>query len=171
MADGQMNALSSCPCGLPASYESCCGRFIDQQTFAETPEQLMRSRYTAYTQANVDYIKKTMCGAALNGFDVDGTRSWARSVDWVSLEVTRVSRMTLDDTEGSVEFTFNYVEAGQSRSVYECSFFRKIDGRWYYISGAHDLTALTQQVEKVTRNDPCPCGSGKKYKKCCYIAW
>ena len=21
--------------------------------------------------------------------------------------------------------------------------------------------------EKVGRNDPCPCGSGKKYKKCC----
>jgi len=22
--------------------------------------------------------------------------------------------------------------------------------------------------QKVGRNDPCPCGSGKKYKKCCY---
>ncbi|HHX32016.1 MAG TPA: SEC-C domain-containing protein, partial [Bacteroidales bacterium] len=21
--------------------------------------------------------------------------------------------------------------------------------------------------EKIGRNDPCPCGSGKKYKKCC----
>lgn len=25
----------------------------------------------------------------------------------------------------------------------------------------------TQKVEKIGRNDPCPCGSGKKYKKCC----
>ncbi len=24
-----------------------------------------------------------------------------------------------------------------------------------------------RQGKKVGRNDPCPCGSGKKYKKCC----
>ena len=24
-------------------------------------------------------------------------------------------------------------------------------------------------MSKVSRNDPCPCGSGKKYKKCCGI--
>jgi preprotein translocase subunit SecA len=27
----------------------------------------------------------------------------------------------------------------------------------------------TPSGEKVGRNDPCPCGSGKKYKKCCYL--
>jgi preprotein translocase subunit SecA len=27
----------------------------------------------------------------------------------------------------------------------------------------------TASGEKVGRNDPCPCGSGKKYKKCCYL--
>lgn len=41
---------------------------------------------------------------------------------------------------------------------------------------SHDIRAIWQQsmnksepvrVEKVGRNDPCPCGSGKKYKKCC----
>jgi uncharacterized protein YecA (UPF0149 family) len=27
---------------------------------------------------------------------------------------------------------------------------------------------LTRRIiEKVSRNDPCPCGSGKKFKKCC----
>jgi len=25
----------------------------------------------------------------------------------------------------------------------------------------------TEAEKKVGRNDPCPCGSGKKYKKCC----
>ncbi|HJZ13258.1 MAG TPA: SEC-C metal-binding domain-containing protein [Acidobacteriota bacterium] len=28
------------------------------------------------------------------------------------------------------------------------------------------MTAV-RNGEKVGRNDPCPCGSGKKYKKCC----
>jgi len=27
----------------------------------------------------------------------------------------------------------------------------------------------TPAGEKVGRNEPCPCGSGKKYKKCCYL--
>jgi preprotein translocase subunit SecA len=26
---------------------------------------------------------------------------------------------------------------------------------------------VRRQADKVGRNDPCPCGSGKKYKKCC----
>jgi preprotein translocase subunit SecA len=26
---------------------------------------------------------------------------------------------------------------------------------------------LAQKSAKVGRNNPCPCGSGKKYKKCC----
>jgi uncharacterized protein YecA (UPF0149 family) len=29
---------------------------------------------------------------------------------------------------------------------------------------------LKPRTEKVGRNDPCPCGSGKKYKKCCLQA-
>jgi len=29
-------------------------------------------------------------------------------------------------------------------------------------------SSATVQKEKTDRNDPCPCGSGKKYKKCCY---
>jgi len=38
-------------------------------------------------------------------------------------------------------------------------------------SGGGDGTLKKQPVRKsaakVGRNDPCPCGSGKKYKKCC----
>jgi len=42
------------------------------------------------------------------------------------------------------------------------------------LSGADDGSAAVQTVvrtgQKVGRNDPCPCGSGKKYKKCCGAA-
>jgi preprotein translocase subunit SecA len=37
-------------------------------------------------------------------------------------------------------------------------------------SGADDGSDKKRPVkkgEKIGRNDPCPCGSGKKYKKCC----
>ncbi|MBP1582331.1 MAG: SEC-C domain-containing protein [Victivallales bacterium] len=26
---------------------------------------------------------------------------------------------------------------------------------------------IVRETPKINRNDPCPCGSGKKYKKCC----
>jgi hypothetical protein len=31
-----------------------------------------------------------------------------------------------------------------------------------------DSTPFVREAPKIGRNDPCPCGSGKKYKKCCY---
>jgi preprotein translocase subunit SecA len=34
-------------------------------------------------------------------------------------------------------------------------------------SGAQPQPAKSTQPHSVGRNDPCPCGSGKKYKKCC----
>jgi preprotein translocase subunit SecA len=37
------------------------------------------------------------------------------------------------------------------------------------MAGSGDRQQIQQVVrgEKIGRNDPCPCGSGKKYKKCC----
>ncbi len=49
---------SSCPCHSLKPYEKCCKTFINEVVFPQSPEQLMRSRYTAYTQANMDYIEK-----------------------------------------------------------------------------------------------------------------
>ena len=34
------------------------------------------------------------------------------------------------------------------------------------VGGAVTKT-IVNEADKVGRNDPCPCGSGKKYKKCC----
>ena len=33
--------------------------------------------------------------------------------------------------------------------------------------GANEEKSISQINKKVKRNEPCPCGSGKKYKKCC----
>jgi len=34
-------------------------------------------------------------------------------------------------------------------------------------STSEDDFATSSRISKIGRNDPCPCGSGKKYKKCC----
>ena len=71
--------MSLCPCGSQHLYDSCCGLYLDKKQKPQTPEQLMRSRYTAYSVANIDYIKNTMQGNPLIGFNEQEAEKWAKS--------------------------------------------------------------------------------------------
>ena len=154
-----LNVMSQvqCPCGLKASYHDCCGRFIEGDQLPETAEQLMRSRYTAYSQANVDYIAKTMRGAALKDFNPEQAKAWAEQVQWLGLTVT--DRQSQGDC-ATVTFIARCFMGDQRQNIIEKSEFQKIEDRWYYFDG---------EQPKFGRNDDCPCGSGKKYKKCCLL--
>ena len=76
-----------CPCDSHNRYLSCCEPFITEKQRPETPEALMRSRYTAYTMANIEYIKETMRGKALIGFQDRDAMRWAKRVQWIKLTV------------------------------------------------------------------------------------
>jgi SEC-C motif-containing protein len=90
----------------------------------------MRSRYTAYTQANVDYIARTMRDRALVHFDHQEARTWARSVKWLRLEVLKSG---VDGATGFVEFRAYYSYRNQMQVMHELSEFRLEAGQWYYI--------------------------------------
>lgn len=145
----------NCPCGTSNAYANCCGKFISQQQLPTTPEELMRSRYTAYTQANVDYIALTMKSPATDYFDKEEARNWAEKLSWIKLQIIR---STQDDNKGIVEFITFYSAGNKQATLHEISEFSRENGQWYYIKGTHP---------KPGRNDQCPCGSNKKYKKCC----
>ncbi len=81
--------MTNCPCCSGLSYDECCAPLIQQQTPAKTPEQLMRSRYTAYNQANINYIANTMRGKAALGFNPVASKQWATEVKWLGLTVLR----------------------------------------------------------------------------------
>ena len=66
-----------------------------------------------------------------------------------------------------MEFVASFKQDGQDYVHHELASFRKVDGRWAYVDGILDPKTGPVKVEKVGRNDPCPCGSGKKFKKCC----
>lgn len=149
--------MQHCPCGTGKYYQECCGVFIEGQQKPSTPEALMRSRYTAYTQANTDYLLKTMKSPAKDRFDAELSANWAKRVQWIRLEVKAAS---MEDTQGVVEFIAYFKEKGKLGTIHERSNFRFEDGAWYYVDGKH----LSLNIN---RNDLCPCGSGKKYKKCC----
>jgi SEC-C motif-containing protein len=63
-----------CPCGSDKSQETCCDPFITGKALPNTAEKLMRSRYTAYTRADIDYLKKTMVPESRKGFDAAAPR-------------------------------------------------------------------------------------------------
>ena len=86
---------------------------------------------------------------------------------WQGLEVRAVTDGGRDDETGSVEFVARFRLRGEQRAHHELASFRRERGRWVCAGGEMNPKGPPRQVAKVGRNDPCPCGSGKKYKKCC----
>lgn len=156
-----------CPCGLNQSYDACCGRFIHGNALPATPEELMRSRYAAYTQANIDYIAQTMTGPAAKRFNAAEAADWVRNITWLNLEVMETSG---DNKQGFVEFIAQFSHENKKYILHELSEFHFINDRWFYVDGKTPVKQPFTNTNQPSRNDPCACGSGKKFKKCCGLA-
>lgn len=158
------NKISDCPCGSQIEYKACCGVYHQGEQAAPTPDALMRSRYTAYSLGNIDYIKRTMQGKPLVGFNAQEAEAWAKAVEWVGLEIVKVKNVS--SKLGYVEFIARFIENGNNQSIHERSEFRYSDGQWFYVDGMHPANNAPLDTKKVGRNMPCPCGSQKKFKHC-----
>ncbi len=160
--------MSACPCGSGKEFHICCQPYIDGKEKAPTAEALMRSRYTAYTKVTIEYITATHDPKTRNNHDPDQAREWAENSDWQGLEIIKTEAGGPADETGIVEFKARYRSDDEELEHHEVSEFRKEDGSWYFVDGKVVLPEPIRREEpKVGRNDPCPCGSGKKYKKCC----
>lgn len=156
------NSMSMCPCNSELELGRCCGPLLSG-ALASTPEALMRSRYTAFTQNNLDYIEGTCSEDALASFSrVDFERSLPETT-WAGFEVRSSSPTDELSTEGFVTFTVRYRFKERDMSQSELARFVKIDGRWLYNDSEINPKAPPVRVQKPGRNDPCFCGSGKKY--------
>jgi SEC-C motif-containing protein len=117
-----------CPCGARA-YAQCCGRFIDDGHVPQSAEELMRSRYAAYTLRNEPYLKATWHAStrpeAVFAED-DGAK-------WLGLEVRK--HVPVGD-EATVEFVARYKVGGRAHRMHEISRFVREEGRWYYVDGS-----------------------------------
>jgi SEC-C motif-containing protein len=126
----------------------------------------MRSRYTAYAVHAVDYIINTCVSDGKTNIDRRETSAWSEQSTWLGLKVLSVEKGGPDDTEGTVEFEASYERKGLKDLHHERAHFKKQDGRWMYEDGTVAPVTVVRSAPKVGRNDPCPCGSGKKYKHC-----
>ena len=157
-----------CPCGSGKKYSECCEPIIKGTAKAQTPEALMRARYTAYVKQEIDFIINS-CekGEKIAEIDRKATEDWSRNSTWHGLKILHTEKGGPDDTEGIVEFECTYTQKGIRDVHHEISGFRKIDGEWLYSEGVVRPTTVVREGRKIGRNEPCPCGSGKKYKNCC----
>jgi len=141
-------------------FSECCGPILSGKRRAGTALVLMRSRYTAYCLRDGDYLRNTWHQHTRPGtLDFYGD-----DTEWLGLEVMRQEAGGAEDAEGVVEFVALHRQGGAVRRFRECSRFVKESGEWLYLDGA------VQTEPKPGRNDPCWCGSGRKYKKCCGAA-
>ena len=149
-------ALMPCPCGSGAAFGLCCGPFLDRTADPPTVEALMRSRYTAFCLKAAGYLMDTWDPARRPrtlDFGNDDTR-------WQGLRILSV-REAADQGEVSFEARFRQ---GETEGVLrEDSRFRRRDGRWFYVDGSFPGS----EAAAPGRNAPCPCGSGRKFKRCC----
>ena len=147
-----------CPCGSKKAEQYCCGMYLAGKKQPETAEKLMRSRYTAFCQGDVDYLASTLHPDKKQSDRTELIKSIDRT-QWLGLTIIDTQAGKKNDATGIVEFEAIY-RVNEPGQLHERSRFVKTNGRWFYVDG--DILPGTVPKPK----EPCWCGSGKKYKQC-----
>ena len=176
-------AIQTCPCqinpssddiGSPLLYKECCQPYHDglfDKDFdkldgikADTAERLMRSRYSAFVLVKPEYIVKTTLPAQQNLLDIQAIESWAKETVWAGLQII-AHTPKLGKRHAQVEFKAYFKTPEGLHAHHELSAFVKTknkadnDASWYFLDPTVSMS--------VTQKQPCICGSGEKFKRCC----
>lgn len=155
-----------CPCGSTLPFSECCQPFITHKQQPSNPEQLMRSRFSAYATKNAQYIYETYGAVSRAKQSIADIQSWADECTWIALTIHQ-------SKEALVEFSAYYLIDNTLFELRESSNFAKEQGDWRYIDG--EIT-VSNEITTVKRNTLCPCNNyptawsakkGKKFKHCC----
>ncbi len=160
--------MSECPCGLGKEYAECCEPLICGGSPAETAEALMRARYSAYVKQETEYIFHTTHPSRRQPDSRQVIEEWALATTWRDLKIISTEGGGPEDDTGIVEFIADFTEKGKDGKHHERAEFRRENGVWMFYDGKPPpVETVRRKAPKIGRNDPCPCGSRKKYKKCC----
>ena len=167
--------MTPCPCQVsptpnslsqPITYSDCCQSYHKGLKKAETAERLMRTRYSAFVKVLPEYIVTTTLPAQQSLLDVAAIEDWAKQTPWAGLEIIQHTPK-LGKRHAQVEFKAFYTIADtQQAAHHERSTFVKVKDEahketWYFL----DPTVAMS----VTQKQPCICGSGVKFKRCCGV--
>ncbi len=157
-----MSEMHSCPCGSKNQFSECCEPFLKGEKLPESPEQLMRSRFSAFCRGGYwQYILDTWHPEFKPKETAEELAQDSLQGQWEKLEVRHAA---MHGEMGEVTFCAWYRNEKGLHPHLERSFFVRLDGKWVYTEGEF-LPYV--KAAKTKPNEPCPCGSGKKYKKCC----
>lgn len=164
--------MTDCPCRSNQSYAACCEPLHEGKSKPRTAEQLMRARYSAFAKQRTDYVKQTVVANQRKDIDDNQLDAWAKQSKWLGFEVRNKEAGTEKDAEGMVEFVANYEIGGHVVKHHEFAKFVRDEGEWFFDpKNSWEAPPEPLKVAKTAgRNDPCTCGSGKKFKKCCGAA-
>ncbi|MFZ9595616.1 MAG: YchJ family protein [Bdellovibrionia bacterium] len=163
-----MSDTNLCPCGSKLKLEQCCLPIIRGKKSAETAEELLRARYTAFTLHEIDFILSSHHSRTRDEVKREEIEQWAQNSTWLGLQIVQTEAGKKEDSTGTLIFSAHYEEQGKKQEHWEKSIFEKEDGQWKFLDAQGIHTGTYQRSEpKIGRNDLCPCGSTKKYKKCC----
>jgi SEC-C motif-containing protein len=127
----------NCACGSGMFYDNCCLLIHQNISNASTAEQLMRSRYTAFTMAMGDYLMDSHHSSTRTISEKNEIESWAKSVEWDRLEILNTTNGNIKDIKGTVEFKAHFYSNKRNIKVAECihenSKFIKEDTLWMYL--------------------------------------
>ncbi|OUR63970.1 zinc chelation protein SecC [Methylophaga sp. 42_25_T18] len=145
-----------CPCISGLSYSACCQPLHDGKLTASSAEQLMCSRYSAFYLGNIAYLISTLHPNVRQKDDKQTLAQTIEQTQWLGLKIINHKPSAKTAT---VEFIAFYQDnpIGQ---LHEQSRFIQEDEQWYYTDG--DIL----EPIKLSRNEACFCGSGKKLKRC-----
>lgn len=149
-----------CPCGSNRAYATCCAPFHLGIALPTTAEQLMRSRYSAFAKRLPQYLFETLHPSKRAPDERVQLEAAVARQRWLGLQILNATDGGQEDDHGTVSFRAVYDDAGRPAVLEENSSFMKESGRWYYLSGQ------LAPMRAPGRNDPCWCGSGRKFKKC-----
>ena len=158
----------TCPCSSGVSFADCCEQIINGERESQTAEELMRARYAAFATGAIDFIVATTHSRTRREINIQYIREWSQTSTWRGLQI--IDTKLVDNNKAYVSFDAQYTQAGKDQSHKEKGLFERENGRWRFVTG-EDLKNPTVRYEtpRTGRNEPCPCGSGRKYKKCCGV--
>ncbi|MFA5265641.1 MAG: YchJ family metal-binding protein [Opitutaceae bacterium] len=156
----------SCPCGSGKTFGECCAPVLAGKRPAPSAEYMMRARFTAHVVGDQAFLHSSYLETSKKPF-----------IDQPEAHPTKWTRLVIHSEEPSklpnmayVDFTAFYEESDTEFAHDEKAEFVKIGEDWIYTRAVRLGPAPFKSPQpKVGRNDPCPCGSGKKYKQCCLL--
>lgn len=122
----------TCPCCSAVPFSDCCEPFLSGTILPDSPEALMRSRFSAYATVNVDYLLETTHPKTRSYYSPLSIRQWAEENKWLKLEV-------IETMANKVRFKAHFEDGKGIQHVHrEHSTFKLESGKWYFFDGDVD---------------------------------